>query len=91
MPYVKPHVREDLKADDRDPLNPGELNYQLTLVCNEYIRTNGVCYQTFNDIIGALEGAKLEIYRRLTGGYEDQKIKENGDVYHETTVRKCNG
>jgi hypothetical protein len=91
MPYIKPHTRAELKKITYDPQNAGELNYELTSICDEYIRSNGVCYQTFNDIIGALEGAKLEIYRRLVEGYEDQKIKENGDVYHPDTVRKCNG
>jgi hypothetical protein len=34
----------------------------------------------YNDAIGALEGAKLELYRRYVSAYEDDKIKENGDV-----------
>jgi len=33
-----------------------------------------------NDAIGALEGAKLELYRRVISKYEDKKIMENGDV-----------
>ena len=92
MPYITEHIRKDLKDEPtRDPQSAGELNYTLSKVCDEYLHLNGVCYQSFNDIIGALEGAKLEIYRRLCAGYEDQKIKENGDVYHEKTIRKCNG
>jgi len=39
-------------------------------------------YQTFNDILGALEGAKLEVYRRVVGPYENGKMSENGDVYN---------
>ena len=31
-------------------------------------------------MIGALESAKLELYRRSIALYEDTKIKENGDV-----------
>jgi len=31
--------------------------------------------------MGALEGAKLELYRRKVAIYEEEKIKENGDVY----------
>ena len=38
-------------------------------------------YQTMNDIIGALEGAKLEFYRRVVVPYENDKIEQNGDVY----------
>jgi len=41
----------------------------------------GPSYQTINDIIGALEGAKMEFYRRVVVPYEDKKIKDNGDVY----------
>lgn len=61
--------------------NAGELNYQLTCVILEYVRKHGMKYQTLNDVIGALEGAKLEFYRRQVAEYEDKKIKENGDVY----------
>jgi hypothetical protein len=38
-------------------------------------------YQSINDVLGALEGAKLEFYRRIAAPYEDTKIQENGDVY----------
>jgi hypothetical protein len=41
---------------------------------------NGENYQHFNDVLGALEGAKLELYRRRIAPYEDTKIVENGDV-----------
>lgn len=32
-------------------------------------------------MVGALECAKLELYRRIAIPYEEQKIQENGDVY----------
>jgi hypothetical protein len=31
-------------------------------------------------LIGMLECAKLELYRRSVANYEDEKILENGDV-----------
>jgi hypothetical protein len=34
-------------------------------------------------MIGALECAKLELYRRLASPYEDLKIADNGDIYQE--------
>ena len=40
-------------------------------------------YSTFNDIIGALECAKIEFYDRIVRGYEDKAIKRNGDIYDE--------
>lgn len=79
MPYIKQEQRDELKY--RTPINCGELNYEITQLIKEYIIRKGECYQTYNDIIGALEGAKLELYRRKTAPYEFDKIVENGDVY----------
>ena len=63
------------------PKDSGELNYLITLLIQDYLEYKNESYQTYNDIIGALEGAKLELYRRKIAPYEDKKIKENGDVY----------
>ena len=87
MPYIRQTDREVLNpvfADNpqRAARNPGELNYQLTVLCEDYLDSNKLCYQTINDIVGALEGAKLEFYRRVAAKYEDTKIKENGDIYN---------
>jgi hypothetical protein len=38
-------------------------------------------YADYNSIIGVLECAKLEIYRRTAAPYEDEKIEQNGDVF----------
>lgn len=81
MPYIKQQRREDFEKGRDYIENPGELNYMFTLLCEGYLRHNGTSYQSYNDIIGALEGAKLELYRRKVAPYEDEKIKENGDVY----------
>jgi hypothetical protein len=81
MPYIKKLRREELEKEGYFPSNVGELNYILTLISREYMETKGLSYQTINDIIGALEGAKLEFYRRIASPYEDEKITENGDVY----------
>jgi hypothetical protein len=32
-------------------------------------------------VVGALEACKLEFYRRVVTPYEENKMKENGDVY----------
>lgn len=78
MPYIK--------QDQRVPIaygadGPGELNYLITMTVKDYLDNKGLTYQTINDIVGALEGAKLEFYRRIAVPYEDKKIEENGDVY----------
>ena len=81
MPYIDQNTREVLRNQDRGPETSGELNYMITLILDEYIRTNGVRYQFLNDCIGALEGAKLELYRRIVAPYENMKARQNGDVY----------
>ena len=37
-------------------------------------------YAAINEMIGALECCKLELYRRLAAPYEDAKIEQNGEV-----------
>lgn len=64
-----------------ESLTAGDLNYIFTLICNEHLR-KGLNYQGINDCVGALEGAKIELYRRIAVPYEDLKISENGDVYN---------
>ena len=59
----------------------GVLNYCITALLNEVLKTNGMSYQNINELIGVLECAKLELYRRVARPYEDEKIHSNGDVY----------
>lgn len=80
MPYIKQERRDEL-TELPSPSTPGELNYMLTVVCRNYLDSKLLSYQTINDIVGALEGAKLEFYRRVAAPYEDIKIKENGDIF----------
>lgn len=81
MPYIDKEARLELDTLMRDPKTAGELNYLITDICKYYFKTCGSNYQTINDIVGALESAKLEFYRRVVSPYEDIKIKQNGDVY----------
>lgn len=88
MPYIKQKDRERIvKANGRlintdGPQNAGELNFAITFLCDRYIKNRGLSYQAINDCLGALEGAKVELYRRIAAPYEDQKIGQNGDVYN---------
>lgn len=80
MPYIKQEDRNRLNLEV--PQSSGELNYLITQLVIEYMRNKGdISYQTINDIMDALDGAKSEFYRRIAAPYEDKKIKENGDVY----------
>lgn len=89
MPYIKQDRRKSID-EVLDPLldsirhsqslvEPGDLNYIITRLIQSYlvIKTN---YTRINDVIGVLEAAKMELYRRTAAPYEDEKISKNGDV-----------
>ena len=63
---------------------PGILNYCITrLIKSTYASIVGkkkLSYADHNAIVGVLECAKQEFYRRNTAPYEDEKVLENGDV-----------
>jgi hypothetical protein len=80
MPYVARDRRKAL-GEFAEPRTSGELNYQLTTKITAYLKDHKLSYSTINDILGALEGAKMEFYRRVAVPYEEKKIMENGDVY----------
>lgn len=81
MPYIKPEDRLHILADEKQIDTPGELNYFISTLINSYINQKGKNYSTLNEVVGVLECAKLELYRRVAAPYEDIKIEENGDVY----------
>jgi Domain of unknown function (DUF6899) len=89
VPYITQQRRNALTDTRRPgqnlpppdtPKNAGELNYKITILLHAYLREHGLKYQHINDCIGALEGAKLELYRRVAARYETLKMKENGDI-----------
>lgn len=80
MPYIPTEARVELEY--RDAGTAGELNYEITRLIQGYFIENGGRYQQINDVLGALEGAKAEFYRRIVAPYEDKKIAENGDVLY---------
>lgn len=81
MPYVLQKIRDELSLIGELSVNDaGELNYCITTLIVNYL---GMVpkYADFNEAIGVLECAKLELYRRMVAPYEDTKCAENGDVY----------
>jgi hypothetical protein len=88
MPYIPEQQREDIHLDMQDvgidwvPENAGELNFVVSTFIANYIRTKGLKYAVVNEMVGALECAKMELNRVIIGPYEDIKIAENGPVYH---------
>ena len=89
MPYILEEKRKVLDpairhlADSFNMLQDegnfaGNLNYTITkLLFTLYPEAN---YQRYNDMVGALECCKLELYRKKVSPYEDLKEQENGPV-----------
>ena len=107
MPYVNDMIREALEldlqellasardfTDDRDAMK-GIVNYLTTLVTTILLKPDaGWNYASMSDVIGALECAKLEVYRRLLAPYEDMAVDKNGDldvysVYVDSGCSSC--
>jgi len=85
MPYIKDELRyhyEECLAESGINTNTpcGHLNYLLTCIVQQYLgpRPN---YQRYCEVEGVLGHMAKELYRRRAAPYEDQKIKENGDVF----------
>lgn len=64
---------------------PGNLNYLLTRIADDYLSfdAHGAGYADYNEVIGVLECVKQELYRRVGAPYEDAKMRLNGDVYDQ--------
>lgn len=91
MPYIKNKDREkfdeSLKCISDNILSMGDLNYCFSTIIANHLEDiknieESVGYYHYNQLVGVLECAKLELYRRLATPYEDVKIEENGDVYN---------
>ena len=81
MPYITSEARQKFHTLPR-PQTAGELNYVFTKLWLNYLMDHGgPSYHTFNEIVGAFECAKLELYRKHIVPYEQMKEQENGDVY----------
>jgi len=81
VPYIDAEARERL-AQGEPPETAGELNYAISRLVDAYlVRQGGIRYRRLNEVIGVLECAKLELYRRLAAPYEDRKREEAGEVY----------
>lgn len=87
MPYIKQSMRKEwdkiaeqileILRKQKEEDKEGCLNYLITKILKEGYKPR---YFNYNRIIGLLECVKLEFYRRKVSNYEDEKIKENGDV-----------
>lgn len=84
MPYIKQENREQFNAAAKEIADKaevaGDLNYAITVILQEYIKKKGLKYDVLNSVHGMLECCNKELYRTVTGPYEDTCIKKNGNV-----------
>ena len=88
-PYIKRERRLLLKQIGLDKflnnlfcqtISEGELNFIITRLLHRWIVEKGESYAEYNKLVGVLECAKLELYRKLIANYEDKKCEENGEI-----------
>lgn len=83
MPYISLENQKEFdtlvqEISKANITSAGELNFLFTKLAIQYVATHGQRYQFMNDVVGALEGAKTEFYRRVVAPYENQKAYEVG-------------
>ena len=86
MPYIKQSERKEIDEHltnlQKCLFSEGQLNYAITRLCDMYLCSYGKeSYRYYNEVMGVLTCAQLELYRRKVSAYEDKKLDENGDVY----------
>ncbi|MFO7728791.1 MAG: hypothetical protein R6X11_10745 [Desulfonatronovibrio sp.] len=84
MPYIKQDRRSVfdgmLQELAENVQNEGELNYCIYKLSRLIIKRTGKSYANLSMCSSAMEHAKLEWYRKVLSPYEDEKIRENGDI-----------
>jgi hypothetical protein len=66
-------------GDNAKHFSVGDLNYIVSSIIWTLFDVNP-SYTRGNELVGVLECIKQEFIRRRLNGYEDSKIKENGDL-----------
>ncbi len=89
MPYIKTDLRSRIDIHLNDliynlkyldwGIKEGCVNYTISRILNALAKEE-MSYARLNSLIGAIEAAKLEFYRRTAVPYENSKIAENGDI-----------
>ena len=92
MPYIKQEKREFYRPEIDDLVEKltnfsspkhivsgGELNYVFSKILWTIFDLNP-SYTLGNGLVGCIECVQQEFIRRKLNNYEDEKIKENGDI-----------
>lgn len=80
-PYIDGVARDSLHYHIRPPMDVGELTYSLQQIICAYVDDQALRYQQIAEVLGALEGCKLDFIERIVLPYEQKKLAENGDVW----------
>lgn len=82
MPYIKPDLRPefDKSIEQLKPQTAGDLNYIISRIAIDYVERKEKKYTVLNEVMGVFSSVAHEFYRRVVVPYEDEKIKENGDI-----------
>ncbi|KKK89467.1 hypothetical protein LCGC14_2732800 [marine sediment metagenome] len=88
MPYIEKQRKAELKPllDKINLAGSGELTYAVSILMMNFLKRTSPHLLTFsilNSCIGAVERATDEFKRRILDPYEQQKIRDNGDIYQE--------
>lgn len=85
VPYIKDRTKEILEPEivalSNKILNRGELNYTIMMLILMMLARTDKRYEDREQFLGTLDAVSKEYYRRAVAPYEDEKAKENGDVF----------
>lgn len=92
MPYIKSHERNNLATElfmlSVKITTVGQLTYVFYKLALGFVKRQGVCYQNYALVLGALTSVQQEFYRKEVSQYEDEKELENGSIDHTTDDRR---
>ena len=81
-PYTVEELREECEQYElMPPEEVGSLTYIVSRLVTRYAEYHGLDYNVITEIRGALLGTYSEFERCVSGPYEAQKRRINGDVW----------
>jgi len=81
MPYICELHRKSVEEEGVAPGNAGQLAYFITMAILDFFGADAPHFQDYATALGVLDACGKELYRKMAAPYEDQKCKENGEVY----------
>ncbi len=81
MPHVSDKVLEKIKCQGYAE-NSGEFAAHIAVQCMEHLRLNGTGFKERAEVLAGLISCTDE-WRKYVSSYEDQKAKENGNIFEK--------